>query len=297
MKRYSVLLVLLAALSACFASPIKPPLAKTSAIRTVLVVPVEPPPLEVTPDLIESRLPIYRQNDTVPFDLFLEKKIYRNPGGVLIAGLVSPDDIVQEMVSPQARADAENIPTLEPAATLAETWMPTLVLAREATSQLVNGGLKALSSGYYYRLPLAPRDRSANLANWHGAIRQWYNQDTSPVDYRAHGPERIDAVLEVGIGTYRIFEAQAPLQVLVKLIDPETRQVIGRTGIEAFPVEGTAQTLLAYDAEKFKALVADTGARLIRRGLSDLGLPSALRDARADGQNIETAFVAGLSTP
>lgn len=295
MKRYSVLLIVLAALSGCLAPPIKPPVAKAVDMRTVLVIPVEAPPLEVRPDLIESRLPIYRQNDTVPFDFFLERKIYRNPGGVLIAGLVSHDDVVPEAVARRVPAAASSIPGLEPAEALGENWVPTFALAREAVSQLMSGGLEAVSAEYYYPLPLAPGDRTANLALWHGAIRDWYKQDMSPVDYRLHGPERIDAVLEVGIGTYRILETQAPLQVLVKLIDPASRKVIGRTAVEAFPVEGTAPTLLADEAEKFKQLVSTVGAKLIRQGLSDLRLP-ATRGAWQDGRSIETAVAEGTST-
>jgi len=298
MKRYSVLLVLLAALSACLAPSMKPPADKLGAIRTILVIPVEPPPLEVTPDLMESGIPAtYWQSETTPIDLFYERKIYRHPGGVLIAGLVSHHDRAPETVLPRTPAASENTPGLEPTASLEETWAPTLVLAREAVSQLTSGGLKAVSAGHYYRLPISPRDRARDLTEWRSAIRQWYNQDASPVDYRLHGPERIDAVLEVGIGTYRIFETQMPLQVLVKLINPATRQVIGRAGVEVFPVKGTAQTLLAHEAEKFKETVAETGAQLIRRGLGDLGLLSASQDARSDGRNIKTAFTAGLPTP
>ncbi|HYE35158.1 hypothetical protein [Methylocaldum sp.] len=291
MKRYSLLLVLLVALSACLAPPIKPPADKSGGLHTILVIPVEPPPLEVMPDLIESRLPIYRQNDTVPFDLFLEKKIYRNPGGVLIAGLVSHDDIVPVAAPPRTTAAPENVFGLEPAASLAESWTPTLVLAREAAALLTAGGLNAISAEHYYRLPIAPRNRTANLAYWHGAIRQWYNADTSPVDYRSHGSERVDAVLEVGIGTYKIFESQTPLQVLVKLIDPATGQVIGRTGADASPIAGAAPTLLDHEAEKFKKFVSDLGAKLVHRGLTDLELPAS-RQARSDERSIETASMA-----
>ena len=65
-------------------------------IRTILVVPVESPPLEVIPDLIETRFPVYNQYQyqSMPYYVFLEKKIYKNPGGILIAGLVSEDDSV-----------------------------------------------------------------------------------------------------------------------------------------------------------------------------------------------------------
>lgn len=294
MKRYSLLLFLLVALNACLAPPIKPPADRSGSLQSILVIPVEPPPLEVMPDLIESRLPIYRQNDTVPYDLFLERKIYRNPGGVLIAGLVSYNDIVPEPSLPRIASVADN-PELAPVASLAENWAPTLVLAREAAEMLTAGGFKAVSAEQYYPLPIAPGNRTANLAYWHNAIRQWYNGDTSSVDYRSHAKERVDAVLEVGIGTYRIFESQTPLQVLVKLIDPATGQVIGRADADAYPVAGAAPNLLDHEAEKFKQLVTDVGAKLVRRGLADLGLP-APRQARSDQQSIEAASAAMASS-
>jgi len=298
MTRYSVLLILAAALSGCLAPPLKPSADKLGAIRTILVIAVEPPPLEVTPDLMESGIPaLYWQSETAPIDLFFERKLYRRPGGVLIAGLVSHHDKTPETIFPSTPVAPEKIPGLEPAASLAETFAPTLALAREAASQLSSGGFEAVSAGHYYRLPIPPRDRTGDLAEWHGAIRQWYNQDVSPIDYRSYGPERIDAVLEVGLGTYRIFETQMPLQVLVKLIDPATRRVIGRTGVEAVPVKGTAQTLLADEAEKFKESVTETGAQLVRRGLSDLGLPPAPRDARMGVNGIETALAAEIPAP
>ena len=49
-----------------------------------------------------------------------------------------------------------------------------------------------------------------------------------------------DAVLEVGIANYRIFEGQTSLQVLLKLIDPVSRQVIART------VSKTCKAVVAF---------------------------------------------------
>jgi len=66
----------------------------------------------------------------------------------------------------------------------------------------------------------------------------------SSVDYRQLGQDHVDAVLEVGIETYRIFDAQTSLQVLIKLIDPNTRQVIGRVSGKTYSVEDSPQTLL-----------------------------------------------------
>lgn len=75
-KSYGVLLPLFLVLTGCLASPIKPSSYKMAEIRTILVVPVESPPLEVIPDLIETRFPVYRQYvyQAMPPQCFLERK-------------------------------------------------------------------------------------------------------------------------------------------------------------------------------------------------------------------------------
>ena len=285
-KSYAVLLLQTCLLSGCLASPIKPSINKMDEISTILVVPVESLPLEVIPDLIETRFPVYRQYyyRKMPFYVFLKKNIYKNPGGVLIAGLISDDDSVPVADIHQPSASMGKSVNLEPTASLSDNWTPTLILAQEAVSQLNRGGLKAVLSKYYYPLPIASGDRNANLGNWHNAIEQWYNQNMSSVDYRQLGLEHVDAVLEVGIRTYRIFDAQTSLQVLIKLIDPNTRQVIGRISDKTFSVEDSPQTLLSQKAEKFKQLMTGMGAQLITRGFSDLGLP-----LKVSGQHIKPA--------
>ena len=286
MKSYGVLLPLVLVLTGCLASPIKPSSNKMAEIRTILVVPVESPPLEVIPDLIETRFPVYRQYQyqEMPHYVFLEANIYKNPGGVLIAGLVSKDDSVPVAELHQTSASMGKSVSLEPAASLSENWTPTFVLAQEAVSQLTRDGFKAILSKHYYRLPIASGDRNANLGNWRDAIGQWYDQTMSSVDYRQPGLEHVDAVLEVGIETYRIFDAQTSLQVLIKLIDPNTRQVIGRNSAKTFSVEDSPQTLLSHEAEKFKQLMTGMGAQLVARGFSGLGLP-----LKVSGQHIKPA--------
>ncbi|MGZ5010045.1 MAG: hypothetical protein ACXV74_03680 [Methylobacter sp.] len=264
-KNRSVLLPILFILSGCAAAPITPPSAKISEVRKILVASVESPPLEVIPDLIENRFPVYNQfqYQAMPSHLYLDEKIYQHSGGILIAGMVSKDEAVP----------AANMQPTSPDASLPGNWTPTLALAQEAVAQLNGDRIKARLSKQPYRLPMASKDRNANLGNWHNAIERWYGQDTSSVDYRPSDLEQVDALLEVGIGTYRIFNAQTSLQVLIKLIDPKTRQVIGRISAKTFSAEDSPQTLLNHDAEKFKELVTLMGTQLLTRAFGDLGLP------------------------
>ena len=286
MKSLGVLLSQLFVLSGCLAAPIKPSIFRMNAIRTVLVVPVESPPLEVIPDLIEARFPVYRQYhyQAMPYTVFLEENIYKNPGGVLISGLISKDDSVTVADNQQASADMGKPAGLEPLASPPVYWTPTLILAQEAVSRLTADRIKATLSKHYYRLPMASGDPNANLGKWHKAIGQWYNQSMSSVDYRQPGMKHADAVLEVGIENCRIFDTQTSLQVLIKLIDPNTRQVIGRISEKTFSVEDSPQTLLSHEAEKFKQLMSEMGTQLITRGFSDLGLP-----LKVSGQHIKPA--------
>lgn len=286
MKSCGTVLSVLLVLTGCLATPIKPSISKMAEIRSILVVPVESSPLQVIPDLIETRFPVYRQYQyqAMPFYVFLEEKIYSHPGGVLIAGLVSKDDSVSVAELHQTSDSLDKSASLELATSLSEYWSPSFVLAQEAVSQLNRDGVKAVLSKHYYRLAIASGDRNANLGNWHNAIGQWYNQSMSSIDYRRFDQEHVDAVLEVGIDSYRIFDAQTSLQVLIKLIDPKTRQVIGRISEKTFSVEDSPQTLLHHEAEKFKRLMTGMGAQLVARGFSGLGL-----SLKVSGQHIKPA--------
>ena len=75
-KAMAILLPLLFLLSGCLATPIKPSDNKMDEIHTILVVPVESPPLEVIPDLIETRFPVYNQYQyqSMPYYAFSWKK-------------------------------------------------------------------------------------------------------------------------------------------------------------------------------------------------------------------------------
>jgi len=281
-KSCGVLLPVLLILSGCTAAPVTPSSAKINEMKKILVAAVESPPLEVIPDLIENRYPVYNQfqYQAMPSHLYLEEKIYQHPGGVLIAGMVSKDEAVPAADMQQTLPDSS----------LPDSWTPTHELAQQAVAQLNGGRIKARLSEQYYRFPMASKDRNTNLGNWHDAIEQWYGQDVSSVDYRLSDLKQVDALLEVGIGNYRIFNAQTSLQVLVKLIDPKTRQVLGKTRARTFSAEDSPQTLLSQDAEKFKQLVNLMGTQLLTQAFGNLGLPHDARGSQIQAAVDKTAL-------
>lgn len=287
MTRYILLLSALLSLCGCLAPPLKPIARETAAARVILAVPVESPPLETIPDTLATRLPIQWRNDDLPFDAFLERKVYLAPGGVLIAGLRAHADSVPEATFPDSAGESEGRAGLAPIASAGDAWMPAFALAQEAAAQLNGAGRRAFVSADYCRLPLTARERGADLSFWRASVRRWYNRDISSIDYGLPDGERIDAILEIGVGDYRIVDAQAPLQILLKLVDPVTRRILGRIDKRAFPVSDDAATLLADGAARFKRLFAETGAELLRQALNELGLLSAPQDPRIYGQKAD----------
>lgn len=199
-------------------------------------------------------------SETIPLDSVLDRKVYRGPGGVLIAGWVN-------------ETPAANLTTgFHDGKAL---WMPTMMLAQRIASQLSsNGAIKAVVSERYYKLPLADEAQTAHLENWRSPIRQWYDRATASIDYSRYGADPVDAVLEVGLGGYSIWEEHVELQVLMKLVDPNTKQVLGRKRSAAYPAIGDAQALLNGDGEKFKQFVTQTGTELTADGLRYFGFVS-----------------------
>ncbi|PKM35008.1 MAG: hypothetical protein CVV06_18580 [Gammaproteobacteria bacterium HGW-Gammaproteobacteria-10] len=258
------------ALSGCVASPIKAPAYKTAHVRQILVVPIETPPLEVIPDPIDDRLPVQRHFRNMEIATPLTKKIYLNPGKLLVSGLISNEDVVAEFaLDNKARAHRPSLSPIDQ-----DYWLPSQALAENLVTQLTFNNIKSQLSSHYYRLPSATTRLGNDPADWRKSVAQWYEQTQSSIDYRSlKDSAGFDAVLEIGIGHYRIFEGQTALQILIRLVDPADGTVYARTSAETYTVSGSSQSLLDNEGQRFKQLITDMGMRLVDRGLGNIGLP------------------------
>jgi hypothetical protein len=112
------------------------------------------------------------------------------------------------------------------------------------------------------------------LGKLDGADQALVRSDVSTIDYASLGSAKSDVILEVGVLNYEYGLERVILQVWVKLIDPSTRQVLGRA--RSFE-QSTAQPLaplLQNDAQGMKRLVLEMGNRLLAKCLADVGLAS-----------------------
>jgi hypothetical protein len=249
----------------CWAPAIKPPISEIGKLHTILIVPLESPPLEISPDPIANRIPAYAHYRNMAIDFPVEQKLYKTSGDVMVAGLVIQSDDA-DAVSIQ---DKPVRPTLASGSRVSQTWTPSLILAQQALTQLTEHNIKASLSDEYFYLPMDDADRNAQLSHWHDATLAWYEQNTATANYQSYAG--IDAVLQLGLDSYRIFAGQMSLQVLMKLVDPHTGQVIARTRVKAFTTENVGETTLNRDSEAFKKRLAQMSSQLLKQGLHEFG--------------------------
>lgn len=271
---YGAMTALVFMLSACLAPPIKPPSDKLETISKILVVPMESPPLEVFPDPMMEGALGYGQNvyENLPLSLTVSDQLYKSFGGVLTVGRV--ENGTSDAPMPQQKTPIHNGPIsgLRPLAEFRDYWISSLVIAEQTVARLNTARRGAVLSSQYRSLPMPDEDRTAYLGNWRSAFQRWYDDETARLDYRQLAADDVDAVLEVGVGAYRIFYGQVSLQLLLKLIDPASGHVIGRVDVKDYRVENSSDALLADDAAQFKAVINSMGARLAASGLEVLGL-------------------------
>jgi hypothetical protein len=268
MKKACAQLPLFFLLNGCFAPPIIPSDVELQKISTLLIVPVEAPPLEIMPDPIYDRIPAFRHFDNMSLSLpSLPEKVYQNKAGVVIAGRIGPDDPYQEVKRVDPKASS-----LAPLGEVGQTWLPTRILAKQAVSQINKSKINAILSDCFYRIPITNENHAAHMNAWHDAIIDWYGLNQTAVDYNHPGKNTIDAIVEIAIGNYRVFESQTSLQVFIKLIDPKSGRVLARSREAGYVVGNEALSLFNSDSEPFKQLVTDMGGGLLRDVFHNIGL-------------------------
>ncbi|WP_150047223.1 hypothetical protein [Methylomonas rhizoryzae] len=254
--RYVLLACLL---TGCRTPAVRLPEAELSKLQSVLIVALETPPLDIEPDPIEDRIPAYAHYRNMAMPLDPERHLYRNAGGIVIAGAIAPNEL-----------DTFTLVTAaEQASGPAPIWTPTVVLAEIARANLSDHWLHSRVHRDIRPLPIVKSERNAQLQHWRRAVENWYAQaDTDSRYSELHG---YDAVVEIGVNRYRIFAGQVSLQVMLKLINPKTGRVLARTAADSYCVDDAALHSLQTDGAAFKKLISELGERLLARAFDDLG--------------------------
>ncbi len=153
-----------------------------------------------------------------------------------------------------------------------EIWEPTVELAQEAILQLEVASNYAVSVDSEIKpLPgVKRREATFFMENWMAPLRAWYNADRSPFSYS----DQINSgvVLEVGLGNYEMTANYFLIQVMMKVVDPETGIVIANARKYSNTRFRDLDSLFEEDAAAYKELFRDITAKLVQGCIDKLGL-------------------------
>lgn len=265
MKKQLALLVVLVIVSGCVGTKVVAPQDRLNKIKKIAVVPMESPPLEIPPFVsTDSLFASSAIMATVPVASI------QNTGriGVIVFGIFMLAQL------PEAnKRSAEVAESFDAILDSGEAWIPTVVFAREAANQITaQKKYNVVIQGVQKFPEIKNRDRTWYGHNWGPSIVSWYNQTQSLFDYGLLRNQGCDAVLEVGISTYVYIETHIGLQVMVRLIDLETGQLLGRSRAYKVPKIENGEQLLANKGKRFKDLFGALGAQLVNENLQSIGL-------------------------
>ncbi len=264
------LLTLSISISGCQVETRRLSVENAAPMKKAMLVAVETPPLEVIPDLLETRRPVIRALETMEISAYSIPALYRYPGGILIYGQTVSDDSFDKLTANDPLLVRDNV-QYSCAYDYENLWLPAHDLALQAAESLSTQRIKLTFNGLYRHLPLNSDQRKAHLSHWRDAVEQWYAEETSPVKYAALISEPVDAVIELAISDFRIFEGQVSVQVLMKMIDSQSGQVIAKTGQSDYVSRTSAEGLLLPDGSAFKKLIADMGLKLVKQEFETVG--------------------------
>lgn len=270
MIKYISALLMLILLCACTAPQIKVPSDALRGTRKILVVPIEPPPLHLPPGG-SSTAEIFRTAQGLSWIPDQSTQTIGNTGAMLFGILMLAK------LPEAAQRSAKVSKNLEEMLSDEEAWIPTFVLAREVSNRITSlSSHDVVVAQNIYKIPgVERRENTWHMENWLGPIRNWYNQKNSPFNYTEQVFQKTDYVLEVGLLNYEIAPGnRLVVQVLLKLIDPRTGGVLGRTRNWAYPKYGAIQELFDNEGKGFKKLFTETGVILVAKSLKDIGMLS-----------------------
>ena len=152
-------------------------------------------------------------------------------------------------------------------------WSPNGELAKEVASQLTAKGPAPVVSGEIRTLPKTQPQEDGGIrpAAWQ-RVMDWYTDEAATDRYRALAATPSLAVLEAGIGVYTIGVGTFLCQTHLKLIDPASGRVLGRSRGYDYYDRIRAENLWANDGARFKALFSQITNKAVTEALRDLGI-------------------------
>ncbi len=259
--RILVICLALSVLAGCVGPQLQPDPERLSRVRNIEFVPMETPPLIINQPYVAGQ--IARREEDINAIKAVSSLLFQSQLGLLLMLGQLPGYLLRESEARQLGYPAP-----------VEMWIPTVEFAREAGRLVAAAGKAATVSTEVQPIPgIQDRQRSLLMENWLGPIRDWYNDESPSAKYAALAVKGVDLIAEVGIINYEVgSHGNLYLQVVVKLIDPRSGQLVGRA--RAFSSTDFIAIDKAFDndAKPLKDSVLKVGNPLVLTCLRELRL-------------------------
>lgn len=265
MNKYLCFIFSLVTLSGCLASEKMGRPDIYSSIRRILIVPVEPPPLTMTPAIFDawpaSSADAYTGSlypPTAAGALFIISGI------VAIARLPQYDKLREKALTTLGDWYASD-----------QSWVPTRVLCYESANLISSSRSYEIivRQELYTPSSLKSREVTWTMENWYAPLRKWYNREEPALSPEEYKQKDIDAVLEVGIINYELITGNIlSIQVFTKLINVATGIVEARDRCYTQINVGPPYELFKNQGHRFKKIFKEVGESLLECNLKKIGL-------------------------
>ena len=265
MRKYLCILLIIVALAGCVASQKTARPEIFSSIHKIVIVPVEPPPLSLTPAIFDAWPDV--SDDVHIANLYSPRAV--GPL-VLIGGIVVATKLPNAV---KRRADV--LKTLDEWYASDRAWVPTRVLGHEAANRISADRSYEVIVRQELHTPssLVKREATWHMENWYAPLRKWYNQDRPALIPEEYNRQDIDAFLEIGILNYEFITGnKLSIQVLTKLVSVSSGKVEARNRSYAQVQLGTPEELFRNQGEQFKQILMSVGGRLLESNLRQIGM-------------------------
>lgn len=262
-------------LGGCLGLQKQAPRDRIAAIHKIAIIPIEPPPLNLDWLYIGSH-DLTGLGMTQDLVMIPDRKIQIDGKSVaLISGI-----LMVVILPEEAKRAARKVETLEDLLLSEGAWVPTMVLAQEAAHQIAATGLSEVTIvNKLYNIPTFDDSGMTFVLNWQELLRNWYNRDISPFEYRELKAQGIDGILEVGITNYGILSGDGGFGMLIsiKLVDPSSGKVLGKSRDWIIPgdlLKPGVKVDKPFDnkGKNIKAAFTANSNKLINNILKDIGL-------------------------
>lgn len=267
MKFANLLILICLFTSGCMSFSQKPPKSYVNQIRSVAIIAIESPPLLLHPETEADRIAIKEAGYKSPRSYWGSGIDARYSMLLPVFGFVGTAVIYSVSSSTPKDGEIATIKNESP------VWMPSIGLTRIVSQTLQKDGrvLPLVIDGYA-QLPIKDRSLSLINENWLSVIRRWFNSNTSMIDYEGIDVSQADTILEVGVANFEYYSNGLVLQVSMKLIDRDTKKVIGKSRNYDWAKAEPLVDMLKNQGLKMTNLIEITGEKLVLECLQDLEL-------------------------